>query len=230
MRGRSHLWRVNKPPPHPHPPPRTSKLPHHPLSEDGEQTGVKKIAFPTPLSGVSCQVYRSFVSLCFDEQPVLMDKENRGTVGSPQRVRGECVRWGCCKWCSASDTWMGSMCTVTAAGTPVLIWRDASLMSWKLGYLLFFLNFCVQILLFSPSSDRDRKKSYVLFKAFKPDMRAGLRRPFCCIKMCEMWIVAKCHWQSWSRPPPPPAYEHRPEFHPASKGKFLWLQPRKLDH
>lgn len=57
----------------------------------------------------------------------------------------------------------------------------------------FFLNFCVQILLFSPSSDRDRKKSYVLFKAFKPDMRAGLRRPFCCIKMCEMWIVAKCH-------------------------------------
>lgn len=157
MRGRSHLWRVNKPPPHPHPPPRTSKLPHHPLSEDGEQTGVKKIAFPTPLSGVSCQVYRSFVSLCFDEQPVLMDKENRGTVGSPQRVRGECVRWGCCKWCSASDTWMGSMCTVTAAGTPVLIWRDASLMSWKLGYLFFLKIFVCKFYFFPPPQTETEK-------------------------------------------------------------------------
>lgn len=57
----------------------------------------------------------------------------------------------------------------------------------------FFKFLCVQILLFPPQTETEKKRSYMHFKAFKPDMRAGLRRPFCCIKMCEMWFIAKCH-------------------------------------
>lgn len=44
-----------------------------------------------------------------------MDKASRGTLGSQQRVWVLSVARSGCKWCSASDTWTRSMCTVTPA-------------------------------------------------------------------------------------------------------------------
>lgn len=77
------------------PPPPHLQLPHHPLREDGEQKGggPEKKAFKPPLSGAAAK----FTGALFDEQPARTDKENRGTVGSPQRAAGECGRRGCCK-------------------------------------------------------------------------------------------------------------------------------------
>lgn len=253
MRGQSCLWHYSKPclpPPHY---PLPTFLPYHRLSEDREQKGKHSFSNPSQRSLTSVAkftgvggggggggVAESFwirLRFCF---PALTSYLCWWTK-----------RTGLL-WVVNKEFALDASAGISASDAQPVIhgWDPCALSNWhcccisvrhSTSYLgrcysdelearISFFNlifFPLPLVMSAVRKDEGISNALQGF-TFKPDIRGGLRRPFValkCVKCGSLQNVTSSHGHV-----SPPAYEHRPELHPISKGNFLWLQPRKLDH